>query len=857
MTPQVYAELSVDERTVVLLPDEDAVIACLPLLKLATPLFKPSNPPGAILMPTTWAGIVQCATILGPAWRPQPRLHAWITAQFAVRQDSTRGRNTLRIRPPTGRRPRPYQVDGAVMIGALGRALLFDDPGCIYGGAGMAINRNGKGYTLKLRDLVARFNGTGTYAGPRWDLTKPTYVQREIDGVVRLGRIVRAWSSGMKITYTVTTETGRTVRATDEHPFLTERGWLRLDQLMPGDLVHVRGLQKTTGRLVKPRYREVAGLRAHPYAHKSNAKHSPHRVAYHRLVADAHRNGLGVATFIKQIRTGDISGLTFLDPAVWAVHHVDFDPANNAIGNLAVMTHAEHHRLHAGEGKAAPHVLYKITTERVASVELYGKEETFDIEVADDPHNFLAGGFVVHNTGKTITTILGIVERGERAFPATVTPVVCVVPASVVDSWLTEWAAWAPDYRAVAWRGSPASRKALVGTADVYVVGYDTARNDAATVGGPLAKLAPATVVADECHYLKTPTAKRSLAVRRLARHAANFIALSGTPITHDPGDLWPTLEGLEPLAWPSKERYVRRYCNEVQGDYKTEIIGLNPHTEPEFRSSLLGQHRRVAKADVLTQLPPKIYSVRTVELPPAWRQAYDDLEDLMIADLPEGDELAVMDVLVQLGCLQRLASTAADVEITYGPDVDERTGKEKRHIHLVLKAPCWKADALLEVLAERPGSPVVSFAPSKQLTMLAGAAAEQAGYSVGYVVGGQTAADRTATVDAFQAGKYDLLAATTGAGGTGLTLTAAGTVVFLARPWSLVEALQAEDRCHRIGSEIHDSIEVIDVVAANTVDSRVRDVLRTKAGQLSALLQDPRIAAQLLGGTRVRKEKR
>src|SRR5206468_5023829 len=167
------------------------------------------------------------------------------------------------------------------------------------------------------------------------------------------------------------------------------------------------------------------------------------------------------------------------------------------------------------------------------------------------------------------------------------------------------------------------------------------------------------------------------------------------------------------------------------------------------------------------------------------------------------------------------------------------------------------KVDALLEVLEERPGKPVVAFAPSAQLIRLAGQAAAAAGLRVGYVVGGQSMKDRTATVDAFQAGDLDLICATTGAGGVGITLTAASTVVFLQRPWSLVESLQAEDRCHRIGSEIHDSIEIVDIVAANTIDTRVRSVLREKAGQLADLVQDPRIVAELLGGatvTRLRK---
>jgi SNF2 family DNA or RNA helicase len=133
----------------------------------------------------------------------------------------------------------------------------------------------------------------------------------------------------------------------------------------------------------------------------------------------------------------------------------------------------------------------------------------------------------------------------------------------------------------------------------------------------------------------------------------------------------------------------------------------------------------------------------------------------------------------------------------------------------------------------------VVAFAPSRQLIVLAGEQATKAGHQVGYVVGGQSMKERTETVEAFQRGKLDLLCVTTGAGGVGLTLTAARTVVFLQRPWSLVEASQAEDRCHRIGSEIHDSIEVIDIVATKTIDARVRAVLHDKAGQLADLLQD------------------
>lgn len=467
-------------------------------------------------------------------------------------------------------------------------------------------------------------------------------------------------------------------------------------------------------------------------------------------------------------------------------------------------------------------------------------------------------------TGKTATTILGLVERAERGLPAF--PAVVVTPASVVDPWVDAVATWAPHLRAVAWRGTPKKRLALAGTADIYIAGYETARVDlpagAKPGGSPLLRVEPVSAVTDECHLIKNPQAERSKAFRRLAKAASRrggaVVALSGTPITHSPADLWPTLVALEPDAWPARERWVRRYCQTLMGDYREEVLGLEPAREPEFRLGLLGQQRRVAKADVLTQLPPKVYSVRTVELPAEWRKAYDAMEAQMLAELPDGEELSVMGVLAQLTRLSQLASAAALVTTTTELDAG---GVERVHVKVALQAPSWKVDALLEILEERRaassnGRPeqVVCFAPSRQLIDLAGQAAAAAGYRVGYVVGGQPATERSAAVAAFQAGELDLICVTTSAGGVGITLTAARTCVFLQRPWSLVEAVQAEDRCHRIGSEVHDSIEVIDIVARNTIDSRVRDVLRERGQQLADLVQDQRIVTGLLGGRDTRR---
>lgn len=246
---------------------------------------------------------------------------------------------------------------------------------------------------------------------------------------------------------------------------------------------------------------------------------------------------------------------------------------------------------------------------------------------------------------------------------------------------------------------------------------------------------------------------------------------------------------------------------------------------------------------------------MREVELPKEARKLYEDMRNDMLAALPDNDEpLTAMSTLAQLQYLQALAAAPCDVEVTETLDdnPDSPTfGLPKKHYHAKPKAPSWKVDELMALLSEREGESVVVFSPSRQLVDLAGAALEAAGISHDYVVGGQTDKARDAAKDAFQYGVVRVLLVTTSAGGVGLTLTRARCAVFLSRPWSLIEATQAEDRVHRIGSEVHDSVDIVDIVAVDTVDQAIRSALVDKAGALGDVLRDPRVLRDVLGGKR------
>jgi SNF2 family DNA or RNA helicase len=450
-------------------------------------------------------------------------------------------------------------------------------------------------------------------------------------------------------------------------------------------------------------------------------------------------------------------------------------------------------------------------------------------------------------TGKTASTILGLLERRARGHE--IFPLVIVVPSwDVGDVWARHIATWAPDWpRPVTYGGS--DRFAQPGHGGTYITTYATMRLDAADARGPLVKLKAKAVVADEAHLAKNSSSLRSQALKRVAFHAGTVVALTGTPVTRDTGDVYPLLEAMDPLSWPSRERFAKRYLDTSDNGYGEVVEGLKARAEPEFRAVLAGQYRRVAKADVLAQLPPKIYSVRRIEIPPAWRKAYDSMEQDMLAELPDGGELPVMSVLAQLTRLGQLASSACDVAVTEEPD--PVTGELKKHYRVTLRAPSWKAESLLGVLAERPGQQTAVFTVSKQLADIAGAACEAAGYRVGYITGGQGKKARAAAIDSFQGGQLDVIIATAGAGSLGITLTAAGTAVFLQRSWELDKAIQPEDRLHRLDDLVmkHECIEIIDIVARSTVDERARALMRAKGNQLGRLVQDARLVRELLGG--------
>lgn len=208
--------------------------------------------------------------------------------------------------------------------------------------------------------------------------------------------------------------------------------------------------------------------------------------------------------------------------------------------------------------------------------------------------------------------------------------------------------------------------------------------------------------------------------------------------------------------------------------------------------------------------------------------KAYDSMLKEMITELDTG-LLITTNPMVKMMRLLQLASAT--------PVLDEDGNV------IALDKPSCKVDALRDIIEECDGESLVCFTVSRKLAELV-----HATLGGGLVTGEIPPDERAEAVAAFQAGESKLITLTTGAGAEGLTLTAASRAVFLQRPWSLVQSLQAEARIHRIGQDAN-HVEILDIVTEGTVESAVAMTLGDKEALLQEVVRDAERFARLLKG--------
>lgn len=473
-------------------------------------------------------------------------------------------------------------------------------------------------------------------------------------------------------------------------------------------------------------------------------------------------------------------------------------------------------------------------------------------------------------TGKTAQTIHTTAAniRREEAFPAIV-----VCPNSMKHTWRNQFDLWWQAPRVEVLEGGRVQRLKTIdrvkeGKAEVLIVNWEgirghsrlapygsirlrhchvcdrSLRDDPDTYAQSkcercrreLNDISWITAVADEAHRAKDPSSKQTRALWALRTEETEFrYALTGTPIADNPQDLWSALHFIDPLQWPTRGPYIDRYClmsfNPFGGN---TVIGLHPSTRDEFFAITDPHVRRMPKALVLSQLPEKVYSTRYVEMAPKQAKAYHTMQKDMVSLLGASDDqtLVAANPLTKLIRLTQFASAFAEID----EDDDVR-----------LSDPSCKIDGMMEIIEELNGKSLVVFAQQRQLIDLAAARLEKAGIKYGRITGAENAAEKQMNVDNFQKGKFQVIIGTIAAGGVGITLTKADTLLRLQRSWSQVDNKQAEDRVHRIGSEVHESITIIDLVSRDTIEEAQLVALEAKSDRMEEIVRDRQLIHRLV----------
>lgn len=315
----------------------------------------------------------------------------------------------------------------------------------------------------------------------------------------------------------------------------------------------------------------------------------------------------------------------------------------------------------------------------------------------------------------------------------------------------------------------------------------------------------------DEAHKAKNPDSQQGRAL--LSIKAPHPIPMSGTFLLNNPLDLY------LPLAWAGFEnhsfyQYKNHYC--VMGGFRnTEIVGYK--NLDELRDTMSKVMLRRTKGDVL-DLPPKVHVNEYVEMTPQQKKLYsevvkqvrDNIDKIRLYPDPLSEMLRLRQVTGYPGILSTTVTESA------------------------------KMDRLEELVEEIASVNEKCIVFSQWSTMTNIVKEKLKRFNPAYITGEVKSEDRMDEIKRFQNDpECKVIIGTIGAMGTGLTLTAASTVIFLDEPWNRGIKDQAEDRAHRIGTR--GTVRIVTLITKDSVDEGIYNLVQKK-GKMADLLIDGKV---------------
>jgi superfamily II DNA or RNA helicase len=410
--------------------------------------------------------------------------------------------------------------------------------------------------------------------------------------------------------------------------------------------------------------------------------------------------------------------------------------------------------------------------------------------------------------GKTVQVLALLQARAEAGAPG---PALLIVPTSLLHSWQTQAAQFTPGLRVLVLHGL--DRRALrdrVEAQDLVITTYPLLARDRDWLSArdwPL-------VILDEAQVLKNPAAQMAKALREIP--AGGRLALTGTPLENSLQDIWTLIDWINPGLLGDRKRFqtVFRTPIEKHGDRAAQA-----RLARRLRPFLL----RRTKTEVAADLPAKTEILDRVDLPRAQQALYETVRSAMDARVRAavaarglaGARITVLDALLKLRqvcCDPALVKSAAAATVT-------ESAKRARLREL-----------LAELVAE--GRRVLVFSQFVEMLRLIEADLAEAGIDSVSLTGATR--DRAGVLEAFSNGNAPVFLLSLKAGGVGLTLTEADTVILYDPWWNPAVERQAMDRTHRIGQD--KPVFVHRLVATGTVEEKILEMQTRKQALADAI---------------------
>ena len=408
--------------------------------------------------------------------------------------------------------------------------------------------------------------------------------------------------------------------------------------------------------------------------------------------------------------------------------------------------------------------------------------------------------------GKTLQTITYVLAN-----PGTRTLIVC--PTSLAYNWQDEFSKFAPQIATQIISGTPQERADLMQqSADVpvWITTYPLIRKD---VDLYKAQIFDACFI-DEAQFIKNPTSLGAKAVK--AVQAKHRFALTGTPIENTLSELWSIFDFVMPGFFGRYRQFEECYEKPILRDHDSVQM-------QKLRRKIRPFVLRRMKKEVLTELPDKIETRRMAEMGAKQRKIYESYLARIQMELAGDEENTPggnrMQVLAALTRLRQICCHPA----TFASNYHGGSGK---------------LDLLMEQLPDilEGGHSVIVFSQFTSMLSIIAHELKQRNIPFFYLAGSTSAQERKREVKEFNRGEVKVFLISLKAGGTGLNLTGADTVIHFDPWWNPAVEDQATDRAYRIGQK--KTVQVIKYVMKDSIEEKIYELQKRKKQLSDQLIQ-------------------